>query len=175
MTAIVDIIGREILDSRGNPTVEVDVVLEDGSIGRAAVPSGASTGAHEAVELRDGDKTRYLGKGVQKAVDAINGEIFEALSDQAVEEQVQIDQIMIDLDGTPNKSRLGANAMLGVSLAVARAAAEEVELPLFRYVGGVNAHVLPVPMMNVINGGAHADNNVDLQEFMVVPVGAASW
>ena len=174
MTAIVDIIGREILDSRGNPTVEVDVVLEDGSIGRAAVPSGASTGAHEAVELRDGDKKRYLGKGVQKAVEAVNGEIFEALSDQAVEEQVQIDQIMIDLDGTPNKSRLGANAILGVSLACAKAAAESFDMPLYRYVGGTSARTLPVPMMNIINGGVHADNPIDFQEFMILPVGAAT-
>jgi len=175
MTAIVDIIGREILDSRGNPTVEVDVVLEDGSVGRAAVPSGASTGAHEAVELRDGDKARYLGKGVQKAVDAVNGEIFEALSDHAVEEQVQIDQIMIDLDGTPNKSRLGANAILGVSLACAKAAAESFDMPLYRYVGGTSARTLPVPMMNIINGGVHADNPIDFQEFMIMPVGAASF
>lgn len=175
MTAIVDIIGREILDSRGNPTVEVDVVLEDGSIGRAAVPSGASTGAHEAVELRDGDKARYLGKGVQKAVEAINGEIFEALSDQAVEEQVQIDQIMIDLDGTPNKSRLGANAILGVSLACAKAAAESFDMPLYRYVGGTSARTLPVPMMNIINGGVHADNPIDFQEFMIMPVGASTF
>ena len=175
MTAIVDIIGREILDSRGNPTVEVDVVLEDGSIGRAAVPSGASTGAHEAVELRDGDKKRYLGKGVQKAVEAVNGEIFEALSDQAVEEQVQIDQIMIDLDGTPNKSRLGANAILGVSLACAKAAAESFDMPLYRYVGGTSARTLPVPMMNIINGGVHADNPIDFQEFMILPVGAKTF
>jgi enolase 1/2/3 len=175
MTAIVDIIGREILDSRGNPTVEVDVVLEDGSIGRAAVPSGASTGAHEAVELRDGDKKRYIGKGVQKAVEAVNGEIFEALSDQSVEEQVQIDQIMIDLDGTPNKSRLGANAILGVSLACAKAAAESFDMPLYRYVGGTSARTLPVPMMNIINGGVHADNPIDFQEFMILPVGAASF
>jgi enolase 1/2/3 len=175
MTAIVDIIGREILDSRGNPTVEVDVVLEDGSVGRAAVPSGASTGAHEAVELRDGDKARYLGKGVQKAVAAVNGEIFEALSDHAVEEQVQIDQIMIDLDGTPNKSRLGANAILGVSLACAKAAAESFDMPLYRYVGGTSARTLPVPMMNIINGGVHADNPIDFQEFMILPVGAKSF
>ena len=175
MTAIVDIIGREILDSRGNPTVEVDVVLEDGSIGRAAVPSGASTGAHEAVELRDGDKKRYLGKGVQKAVEAVNGEIFEALSDQAVEEQVQIDQIMIDLDGTPNKSRLGANAILGVSLACAKAAAESFDMPLYRYVGGTSARTLPVPMMNIINGGVHADNPIDFQEFMIAPIGAPTF
>ncbi|WP_076867242.1 phosphopyruvate hydratase, partial [Bradyrhizobium mercantei] len=167
--------GREILDSRGNPTVEVDVVLEDGSIGRAAVPSGASTGAHEAVELRDGDKSRYLGKGVEKAVAAINGEIFEALSDQAVEEQVAIDQIMIELDGTPNKSRLGANAILGVSLACAKAAAESFDMPLYRYVGGTSARTLPVPMMNIINGGVHADNPIDFQEFMILPVGANSF
>ncbi|MCA1399101.1 phosphopyruvate hydratase [Bradyrhizobium sp. BRP56] len=175
MTDIVDIIGREILDSRGNPTVEVDVVLEDGSIGRAAVPSGASTGAHEAVELRDGNKARYLGKGVEKAVAAVNGEIFEALSDQAVEEQVAIDQIMIELDGTPNKSRLGANAILGVSLACAKAAAESFDMPLYRYVGGTSARTLPVPMMNIINGGVHADNPIDFQEFMILPVGAASF
>jgi enolase len=175
MTAIVDIIGREILDSRGNPTVEVDVVLEDGTIGRAAVPSGASTGAHEAVELRDGDKKRYLGKGVLKAVEAVNDEIFEALADMAVEEQVQIDQVMIDLDGTPNKSRLGANAILGVSLACAKAAAESFDMPLYRYVGGTSARTLPVPMMNIINGGAHADNPIDFQEFMILPVGAPTF
>ncbi|MBR0801901.1 phosphopyruvate hydratase, partial [Bradyrhizobium jicamae] len=166
---------REILDSRGNPTVEVDVVLEDGSVGRAAVPSGASTGAHEAVELRDGDKARYLGKGVQKAVAAVNGEIFEALNDHAVEDQVAIDQIMIDLDGTPNKSRLGANAILGVSLACAKAAAESFDMPLYRYVGGTSARTLPVPMMNIINGGVHADNPIDFQEFMILPVGAKSF
>src|SRR3954470_13246161 len=175
MTAIVDIIGREILDSRGNPTVEVDVVLEDGSMGRAAVPSGASTGAHEAVELRDGDKGRYLGKGVQQAVAAVNGEIFEALSDHSVEDQVQIDEIMIALDGTPNKKRLGANAILGVSLACARAAAESLDMPLYRYVGGTSARLLPVPMMNIINGGVHADNPIDFQEFMIMPVGAGSF
>jgi enolase len=175
MTAIVDIIGREILDSRGNPTVEVDVVLEDGSIGRAAVPSGASTGAHEAVELRDGDKSRYLGKGVQQAVAAVNGEIFEALTDHAVEDQVQIDEIMIELDGTPNKSRLGANAILGVSLACAKAAAESLRMPLYRYVGGTSARTLPVPMMNIVNGGVHADNPIDFQEFMIMPVGANSF
>jgi enolase len=175
MTAIVDIIGREILDSRGNPTIEVDVVLEDGSLGRAAVPSGASTGVHEAVELRDGDKKRYLGKGVLKAVEAVNGEIFEALADMAVEEQVQIDQVMIDLDGTPNKSRLGANAILGVSLACARAAAESFDMPLYRYVGGTSARTLPVPMMNIINGGAHADNPIDFQEFMILPIGAPTF
>lgn len=173
MTAILDIVGREILDSRGNPTVEVDVVLEDGSMGRAAVPSGASTGAHEAVELRDGGK-RYLGKGVEQAVDAVNGEIFETLSGLEAENQMQIDQAMIDLDGTPNKSRLGANAILGVSLAVAKAAAESSNLPLYRYVGGASAHVLPVPMMNIVNGGAHADNPIDFQEFMVMPIGASS-
>ncbi|KJC37337.1 enolase [Bradyrhizobium sp. LTSP849] len=175
MTAIVDIIGREILDSRGNPTVEVDVVLEDGALGRAAVPSGASTGAHEAVELRDGDKARYLGKGVTKAVGAVNGEIFEALSGIDAEQQVQIDQIMIDLDGTANKSRLGANAILGVSLAVAKAAANSLDMPLYRYVGGTSARLLPVPMMNIINGGMHADNPIDFQEFMILPVGASSF
>ncbi|KFB09976.1 phosphopyruvate hydratase [Nitratireductor basaltis] len=173
MTAIIDIVGREILDSRGNPTVEVDVYLEDGSMGRAAVPSGASTGAHEAVELRDGG-TRYLGKGVERAVEAVNGEIFEAVGGLEAEEQMQIDQTMIDLDGTPNKSRLGANAILGVSLAVAKAAANASGLPLYRYVGGASAHILPVPMMNIINGGAHADNPIDFQEFMVIPVGAES-
>ncbi|MBD9372447.1 phosphopyruvate hydratase [Rhizobium sp. ARZ01] len=171
MTAIIDIIGREILDSRGNPTVEVDVHLEDGSFGRAAVPSGASTGAHEAVELRDGG-TRYLGKGVERAVEAVNGEIFEAVGGLDAENQILIDQTMIELDGTPNKARLGANAILGVSLAVAKAAAEAANLPLYRYVGGPNARVLPVPMMNIINGGAHADNPIDFQEFMIVPVGA---
>jgi enolase len=175
MTAILDIIGREILDSRGNPTVEVDVVLEDGSVGRAAVPSGASTGAHEAVELRDGDKARYLGKGVRKAVDAVNGEIYEALSDMAVEDQVLIDQTMIDLDGTPNKSRLGANAILGVSLACAKAAAISFDMPLYRYVGGTSARTLPVPMMNIVNGGVHADNPIDFQEFMIMPVGAKTF
>jgi enolase len=175
MTAIIDIIGREILDSRGNPTVEVDVVLEDGSMGRAAVPSGASTGAHEAVELRDGDKGRYLGKGVRKAVDAVNGEIFEAIGGMDAEDQLHIDNTLIALDGTPNKGRLGANAILGVSLALAKAAAEAAALPLYRYVGGVNAHLLPVPMMNVVNGGAHADNNIDFQEFMLMPLGAPSF
>ncbi|MCK1390865.1 phosphopyruvate hydratase [Bradyrhizobium sp. 1] len=175
MTAIIDIIGREILDSRGNPTVEVDVVLEDGALGRAAVPSGASTGAHEAVELRDGDKARYLGKGVLKAVGAVNGEIFEALSGLDVEQQAQLDQIMIDLDGTPNKSRLGANAILGVSLACAKAAANSLDMPLYRYVGGTSARLLPVPMMNIINGGVHADNPIDFQEFMILPVGASSF
>ncbi|MCK1404609.1 phosphopyruvate hydratase [Bradyrhizobium sp. 76] len=175
MTAIIDIIGREILDSRGNPTVEVDVVLEDGALGRAAVPSGASTGAHEAVELRDGDKARYLGKGVTKAVGAVNGEIFEALNGLDVEQQAQLDQIMIDLDGTPNKSRLGANAILGVSLACAKAAANSLDMPLYRYVGGTSARLLPVPMMNIINGGMHADNPIDFQEFMILPVGASSF
>lgn len=175
MTAIIDIIGREILDSRGNPTVEVDVVLEDGALGRAAVPSGASTGAHEAVELRDGDKARYLGKGVTKAVGFVNGEIFEALSGLDVEQQAQIDQIMIELDGTPNKSRLGANAILGVSLACAKAAANSLDMPLYRYVGGTSARLLPVPMMNIINGGVHADNPIDFQEFMILPVGASSF
>src|SRR5690349_20737547 len=172
MTAIIDIHAREILDSRGNPTVEVDVTLESGSTGRAAVPSGASTGAHEAVELRDGDKGRYGGKGVTKAVDAVNGEIFDALSGFDVEDQLAIDRVMIDLDGTPNKSRLGANAILGVSLACAKAAAAELSQPLYRYVGGVFARTLPVPMMNIVNGGAHADNPIDIQEFMVMPVGA---
>lgn len=171
MTAITDIIAREILDSRGNPTVEVDVYLEDGSMGRAAVPSGASTGAHEAVELRDGGK-RYLGKGVEKAVEAVNTEIFDAIGGFDAENQIQIDQMMIALDGTPNKSRIGANAILGVSLAVAKAAAEASGLPLYRYVGGPNAHLLPVPMMNIINGGAHADNPIDFREFMILPVGA---
>jgi enolase len=174
MTAIVDIIGRGILDSRGNPTVEVDVLLEDGSMGRAAVPSGASTGAHEAVELRDGDAKRYKGKGVRKAVDAVNGEIFQTLSGFEAEDQRQIDDMLIELDGTPNKSRLGANALLGVSLAVAKAAAEAAGQPLYKYVGGVSARVLPVPMMNIINGGAHADNPIDIQEFMIMPVGADS-
>ncbi|QQO22028.1 phosphopyruvate hydratase [Bradyrhizobium diazoefficiens] len=175
MTAIIDIIGREILDSRGNPTVEVDVVLEDGALGRAAVPSGASTGAHEAVELRDGDKARYLGKGVTKAVGTVNGEIFEALSGLDAEQQAQIDQVMIDLDGTANKSRLGANAILGVSLACAKAAANSLDMPLYRYVGGTSARLLPVPMMNIINGGVHADNPIDFQEFMILPVGASSF
>src|SRR4030081_3638325 len=175
MTAIVDIIGREILDSRGNPTVEVDVVLEDGSMGRAAVPSGASTGAHEAVELRDGDKARYLGKGVQKAVDAVNGELFDAVGGMDAEQQAQIDDTMIGLDGTPNKKRLGANAILGVSLAVAKAAAESSDMPLYRYGGGSSARLLPVPMMNIINGGVHADNPIDFQEFMIMPVGAENF
>lgn len=173
MTAIIDIVGREILDSRGNPTVEVDVVLEDGSFGRAAVPSGASTGAHEAVELRDGG-SRYLGKGVEKAVEAVNTKIFDAVAGMDAESQLLIDQTLIDLDGSANKGNLGANAILGVSLAVAKAAAQASGLPLYRYVGGANAHVLPVPMMNIINGGAHADNPIDFQEFMILPVGASS-
>jgi enolase len=175
MTAIVDIIGREILDSRGNPTVEVDVVLEDGSRGRAAVPSGASTGAHEAVELRDGDQARYLGKGVCKAVDAVNGEIFDAIGGFDAEAQVKIDETLIALDGTPNKARLGANAILGVSLAAAKAAAAAQQAPLYRYVGGTAARLLPVPMMNIVNGGAHADNPIDFQEFMVMPIGATTF
>ncbi|WP_019833639.1 phosphopyruvate hydratase [Sphingomonas sp. PR090111-T3T-6A] len=172
MTAIIDVHAREILDSRGNPTVEVDVTLDDGSFGRAAVPSGASTGAHEAVEKRDGDKSRYLGKGVQQAIEAVNGEITDAIVDFEAEEQSEIDAAMIELDGTENKSRLGANAILGVSLAVAKAAAESRGLPLYRYIGGVQANVLPVPMMNIINGGEHADNPIDFQEFMIVPHGA---
>ncbi len=171
MTAIVDIIGREILDSRGNPTVEVDVLLEDGSFGRAAVPSGASTGAHEAVELRDGGE-RFLGKGVLQAVEAVNGPLLQALDGHEAENQILIDRTMIELDGTPNKSKFGANAILGVSLAVAKAAANAAGLPLYRYVGGSHAHVLPVPMMNIINGGEHADNPIDFQEFMIMPVGA---
>lgn len=174
MTAIIDIHAREILDSRGNPTVEVDVLLEDGSFGRAAVPSGASTGAHEAVELRDGDKARYLGKGVTKAVTAVNSDIAECILGMDAEDQRDIDLAMIELDGTENKSRLGANAILGTSLAVAKAAADARGLPLYSYVGGVAAHVLPVPMMNIINGGEHADNPIDFQEFMIMPVGAPS-
>ncbi|WP_111559330.1 phosphopyruvate hydratase [Paracoccus sediminilitoris] len=172
MTAIIDIYAREILDSRGNPTVEVDVTLEDGTMGRAAVPSGASTGAHEAVEKRDGDKSRYMGKGVLEAVAAVNGEIAEALIGEDATEQRAIDAMMIELDGTPNKGRLGANAILGVSMAVAKAAAEATSQPLFRYIGGTSAHVLPVPMMNIINGGEHADNPIDIQEFMIMPVSA---
>jgi len=174
MTAIVDITGREILDSRGNPTVEVDVMLEDGAFGRAAVPSGASTGAHEAVELRDGDKKRYLGKGVLEAVAAVNGEIFDTVVGLEAEDQIALDRAMIELDGTPNKERLGANAILGVSLAVAKAGAESSGLALWRYVGGASARILPVPMMNIVNGGVHADNPIDFQEFMVMPVGASS-
>ncbi len=175
MTAIVDIIGREILDSRGNPTVEVDVMLEDGSKGRAAVPSGASTGAHEAVELRDGDKSRYFGKGVRKAVEAVNGEIFDAVGGMDAEKQAKIDETLITLDGTPNKGRLGANAILGVSLAVAKAAAIANHLPLYRYVGGTSARLLPTPMCNIVNGGVHADNPIDIQEFMIMPVGAKTF
>ena len=174
MTEIVDITAREILDSRGNPTVEVDVILEDGSMGRAAVPSGASTGAHEAVEKRDGD-ARYLGKGVQQAVAAVNGEIYDALAGSDAEDQRRIDNLLIELDGSPNKARLGANAILGVSLATAKAAASSAALPLYKYVGGVSARVLPVPMMNIINGGAHADNPIDIQEFMILPTGAATF
>src|ERR1700755_2247488 len=175
MTAITDIIAREILDSRGNPTVEVDVILEDGTRGRAAVPSGASTGAHEAVELRDNDKSRYLGKGVQKAVQAIDDEIFDAIGGMEAEEQAKIDETLIALDATPNKARRGATAILGVSLAVARAAAAANRMPLYRYVGGTQARVLPVPMMNIVNGGVHADNPIDFQEFMIMPVGAATF
>ncbi|MFS0736263.1 phosphopyruvate hydratase [Sphingomonas sp. 1P06PA] len=175
MTAIVDIHARQILDSRGNPTVEVDVTLEDGSFGRAAVPSGASTGAYEAVELRDGDKARWVGKGVEKAVEAVNGELAVELEGLEAEDQSEIDAVMIELDGTENKSRLGANAILGISLATAKAAAEARGLPLYRYVGGTAANVLPVPMMNIINGGAHADNPIDFQEFMIMPVGAESF
>ncbi len=175
MTAIADITGREILDSRGNPTIEVDVILADGSRGRAAVPSGASTGAHEAVELRDGDKARYLGKGVRKAVEAVETEIFDAIGGMDAENQAQIDETLIKLDGTVNKARLGANAILGVSLAVARAAAAANNMPLYRYVGGTQARVLPVPMMNIVNGGVHADNPIDFQEFMIMPVGAPTF
>jgi enolase len=175
MTEIVDIQGRQILDSRGNPTVEVDVILEDGSMGRAAVPSGASTGAHEAVEKRDADKNVYGGKGVLQAVEAVNGEIFDALSGSDAEDQRRIDRMMVELDGTKNKSRLGANAILGVSLAAAKAAASSAALPLYKYVGGVSARVLPVPMMNIINGGAHADNPIDAQEFMILPTNAESF
>src|SRR6202043_435203 len=174
MTAIIDIIGREILDSRGNPTVEVDVVLEDGSRGRAGVPSGASTRGPEAVELRDGDNKRYLGKGVRNAVEAVTGEIFDALSGMDAEAQVKIDETMIALDGTPNKGRLGANAILGVSLAAAKAAGATNKLPLYRYVGGTSARLLPVPMMNIVNGGVPADNPIDFQEFMIMPLGVAS-
>ena len=175
MTAIIDIHARQILDSRGNPTVEVDVTLEDGTMGRAAVPSGASTGAHEAVELRDGDKKVYLGKGVLKAIESVNTEIYEALGGMDAEDQVAIDEAMIELDGTPNTARLGANAILGVSLAVAKAAADASALPLYRYIGGTSARTLPVPMMNIVNGGVHADNPIDFQEFMIMPVGAPSF
>ena len=175
MTAIVDIIGREILDSRGNPTIEAEVVLEDGTQGRAAVPSGASTGENEAVELRDGDVHRYLGKGVQTAVENVNGKIARELEGLDVLDQTLIDETMLELDGTSTKSELGANAILAVSLASARAAASVLEIPLYRYIGGSNAKTLPVPMMNILNGGAHADNNVDFQEFMVMPVGADTF
>jgi enolase len=174
MTAIISVHGREILDSRGNPTVEVDVLLETGASGRAAVPSGASTGVHEAVELRDGDADRYGGKGVLKAIDAVNGDLFDALSGLDAEDQASIDETMMLVDGTKNKGRLGANAILGVSLAVAKAAAAEADLPLYRYVGGVAARTLPVPMMNIVNGGVHADNPIDIQEFMIMPVSAES-
>jgi enolase len=175
MTTITDVVAREILDSRGNPTVEVDVYLEDGSLGRAAVPSGASTGAYEAAELRDGDKSRYLGKGVLTAVENVNDKIGPEIIDMDATDQVGIDRLMIDMDGTPNKSAMGANAILGVSLAVARAAADSLHIPLYRHIGGVNARTLPVPMMNILNGGKHADSNVDLQEFMVMPVGAETF
>ncbi len=175
MTALIDIRGREILDSRGNPTVEVEVTLETGAVARAAVPSGASTGRHEAVERRDGDAARYGGKGVRGAVDAVNGEIFDALSGREVEDQRALDQVLIDLDGTEDKARLGANAILGVSLAAARAGALARGLPLYRYIGGVDAHLLPTPLMNIVNGGAHANNALDIQEYMIVPVGAANF
>jgi enolase len=175
MSTIIDVQAREILDSRGNPTVEVDVVLESGILGRAAVPSGASTGEHEAVELRDGDKKRFLGKGVSQAVTNVNETIAEEIIGEDAVYQTDIDQILIELDGTPNKSKLGANAILGVSMAVAKAAADYVGLPLYRYIGGVGARILPVPCMNVLNGGAHADNSVDLQEFMIAPVGAPNF
>ena len=175
MTTIIDVLAREILDSRGNPTLEVEVQLESGVIGRSAVPSGASTGEHEAVELRDGDKSRYGGKGVLKAVDNVNEKIADEIIDMDAVDQAEIDQFLIALDGTPNKEILGANAILGVSLAIAKAAAETLELPLYRYIGGVNARTLPVPMMNILNGGSHADNNVDFQEFMIMPVGAPNF
>ncbi len=175
MTTIVDVLGREILDSRGNPTVEVEVLLESGVIGRASVPSGASTGEHEAVELRDGDKDRYMGKGTLKAVDNVNEIIADELIDFDAVDQVGVDNFLIQLDGTENKSKLGANAMLGVSLAVAKAAAQTLDLPLYRYIGGTNAKTLPVPMMNIINGGSHADNTVDFQEFMIMPHGADTF
>lgn len=174
MTAIIDIKGREILDSRGTPTVEVDVLLEDGAFGRAAVPSGASTGVHEAVELRDGDKARFGGKGVQKAVKAVNEDLYDAIVGMDAEEQIEIDETMIEVDGTENKGRLGANAILGVSLAVSKAAADSIDMPLYRYIGGTLAHTLPVPMMNILNGGKHADNPIDIQEFMIMPYGASS-
>lgn len=174
MTAIIDIKGREILDSRGTPTVEVDVLLEDSAFGRAAVPSGASTGVHEAVELRDGDKARFGGKGVQKAVKAVNEDLYDAIVGMDAEEQIEIDETMIEVDGTENKGRLGANAILGVSLAVSKAAADSIDMPLYRYIGGTLAHTLPVPMMNILNGGKHADNPIDIQEFMIMPYGASS-
>ncbi|MBQ8558308.1 MAG: phosphopyruvate hydratase, partial [Alphaproteobacteria bacterium] len=174
MSEIIDILGREILDSRGTPTVEVDVVLDDGSFGRAAVPSGASTGVHEAVELRDGDKSRFNGKGVLKAVNAVNTDLYDAIIGMDASEQIEIDRAMIEVDGTENKGKLGANAILGLSLAVAKAGAESAGLPLYRYIGGTLAHVLPVPMMNILNGGKHADNPIDIQEFMIMPVGASS-
>ena len=175
MSIILDVYGREVLDSRGNPTVEVEVILDDGAMGRAIVPSGASTGAFEAVELRDGDKDRYLGKGVLNAVDFVNTEIADVLYDMDATDQRAIDEAMIEADGTENKGKFGANAILGASLAVARAASQSSELPLYKYVGGPNAHLLPTPMMNILNGGAHADNNVDFQEFMIMPVGAESF
>ena len=175
MPIITQVYAREILDSRGNPTVEVEVILEDGTMGRAAVPSGASTGVHEAVELRDGDKKRYVGKGVMKAVENVNDIIAEALIGLDATRQIEIDELLIRLDETPNKAKLGANAILGVSMAVAKAAANYVGLPLYQYLGGTNAHELPVPMMNILNGGSHADNNVDIQEFMIMPVGAKSY
>ncbi|MBR6014841.1 MAG: phosphopyruvate hydratase, partial [Firmicutes bacterium] len=175
MSYIEDVWAREVLDSRGNPTVEVEIVLEDGSEGRAMVPSGASTGVHEAVELRDGDKSRYLGKGTQKAVDNVNEIISDEIIGWDVFDQVGLDEMLIELDGTPNKGKLGANAILGVSLAAARAAADSLGLPLFQYIGGVNGKVLPTPMMNILNGGSHADNTVDIQEFMIMPVGAPSF
>ena len=174
MTAIINIFGREIIDSRGTPTIEVDVLLETGILGRASVPAGASTGTHEAAELRDQDSKRYQGSGVLAAVEAVNGEIFDALSGMDAEDQRHLDRTMIDLDGTPNKNRLGANAILGVSLAVAKAGAQEVNLPLYRYIGGAFSHTLPTPMINIVNGGVHADNQIDFQEFMIVPIGADS-
>ena len=175
MSAIVEVIGREVMDSRGNPTVEAEVILESGAFGRVAVPSGASTGSREAIELRDGDKSRFLGKGVLAAVDHVNGEIRDEILGLEVTEQALIDKLMVELDGTPNKARLGANAILAVSLAVARAAADELGLPLYRYFGGINGCNLPVPMMNVVNGGAHANNNLDIQEFMIIPAGLPSF
>ena len=175
MSYIIEVHARQILDSRGNPTVEVDVLTDDGAMGRAAVPSGASTGIHEAAELRDNDKKKYLGKGVLKAVKNVNTSIADALVGFDITSQAAIDQVMIDLDGTPNKSKLGANAILAVSMAVAKAAAEEANLPLYRYIGGTNARTLPMPMMNILNGGAHADNKIDFQEFMIMPVGAPSF